>query len=264
VARLLAAQMTAVKIGPGVEESKLKMERTTSKIEDDDEDETGGGSREEGKISTLIGGTASGTSEPSKSKKSGTKSTTVTLMPAGLSGKKSIKKTLKLTEITKRLSPEESSRQMTKAVERILKAERVALLGGVSEVRVKIITTLAARFPTSLKSSVLNFLFEDLNKRIELAFSWLYEEYCFCHSFHKAQWNRRTDDSEYNSIFCQLIHGVIEKTDGKDRQNLLRRLYLESPMITDDAIALLKQFVQVFNISYTLSMCNVLIEQLRA
>ena len=242
MARLLAAQMTAVKIGPGVEETKLKMERSTSKIEDDDEDETGGGAREEGKISTLIGGTASGTSEPSKSKKS---AKTVTLMPAGFSGKKSIKKSLKLTEITKRLSPEESSRQMTKAVERILKAERVALLGGVSETRVKIITTLAARFPTSLKSSVLSFLFEDLNKRIELAFSWLYEEYCFCHSFHKAQWNRRTDDSEYNSIFCQLIHGVIDKTEGKDRQNLLRRLYLESPMITDDAIALLKQFVQV-------------------
>jgi symplekin len=243
VARLLAAQMTAVKIGPGVEETKLKMERSASKIEDDDEDETGGG-REEGKISTLIGGTASGTGEPNKSKKSA-KNTTVTLLPAGLSGKKSIKKSLKLAEITKRLSPEESSRQMTKAVERILKAERVALLGGVSEARVKIITTLAARFPTSLKSSVLNFLFEDLNKRIELAFSWLYEEYCFCHSFHKAQWNRRTDDSEYNSIFCQLIHGVIDKTEGKDRQNLLRRLYLESPMITDDAIALLKQFVQV-------------------
>ena len=162
-----------------------------------------------------------------------------------MTGKKSIKKSLKLTEITKRLSPDETASQMTKAVERVLKAEKVALLGGVSDSRVKIITTLAARFPTHLKTSVLNFLFEDLNKRIELAFSWLYEEYCFCHSFHKAQWNRRTDDSEYNNIFCQLIRGVISRTEGKDRQHLLRRLYLESPMITEEAIALLKQFVQV-------------------
>jgi hypothetical protein len=80
----------------------------------------------------------------------------------------------------------------------------------------------------------------------------LYEEYCFCHSFHKAQWNRRTDDNEYNSIFCQLIRGVVDKTDGKERQNLLRRLYLESPMITEDSITLLKQFVQVNLLSFSI------------
>jgi hypothetical protein len=85
-----------------------------------------------------------------------------------------------------------------------------------------------------------------------LFLSRLYEEYCFCHSFHKAQWNRRTDDNEYNSIFCQLIRGVVDKTDGKERQNLLRRLYLESPMITEDSITLLKQFVQVNLLSFSI------------
>ena len=35
----------------------------------------------------------------------------------------------------------------------------------------------------------------------------------------------------------------IERTDGKERENLLRRLYLESPIITEDAIELLKSFV---------------------
>jgi hypothetical protein len=61
----------------------------------------------------------------------------------------------------------------------------------------------------------------------------------------QAQWCRRQSDSEYNWIFCQLISGVIQQTDGKDRQMLLRRLYLESPMITEDAISMLKQFIQV-------------------
>ena len=165
VARLLAAQMTAVRIGPGFEAAE-KLERSTSTLkaeDDDDEDES-----TTGKISTLIGGTLSGVTADVKKKAD----TTVTLLPAGISSKKSIKKTLKLAEITKRLSSEETMRQMTKAVERVLKAERVAFVGGVSEERVKIITTLAARFPANLKTIVLEFLFEDLNKRIELAFSW--------------------------------------------------------------------------------------------
>ena len=54
---------------------------------------------------------------------------------------------------------------------------------------------------------------------------------------------RRTDDSEYNAIFCQLIRGVIERCSGGEREELLRRLYLESPIITEDAIDILKQFV---------------------
>ena len=53
----------------------------------------------------------------------------------------------------------------------------------------------------------------------------------------------RTDDSEYNAIFCQLIKGVIERCSGGEREELLRRLYLESPIITEDAIDILKQFV---------------------
>jgi hypothetical protein len=165
--------MTAVQIGPGFEAS-AKLERSTStlKAEDDDYNDDGESSSSTGKISTLIGGTSSsfGAMSAADVKKKSEK--TVTLLPAGISSKKSIKKTLKLAEITKRLSSDETTRQMTKAVERVLKAERVAFVGGVSEERAKIITTLAARFPANLKTIVLEFLFEDLNKRIELAFSW--------------------------------------------------------------------------------------------
>ena len=72
--------MTAIKIGPGIEASnRMEMQRSVSisKMEEDEEDE-----REEGKISTLIGGTALGANENDKPKKSA-KSSAVTLMPAG-------------------------------------------------------------------------------------------------------------------------------------------------------------------------------------
>jgi hypothetical protein len=101
------------------------------------------------------------------------------------------------------------------------------------------------RSPPDVKASVLDFLIDDIKARMDLAFSWLYEEYCFCQSFHRAQWNRRTDDTEYNELLCHLISGVLEKTEGVERDNLMTRLYLESPMITQDAIELLKKYVLV-------------------
>ena len=67
---------------------------------------------------------------------------------------------------------------------------------------------------------VLFFISQDFSKRIDIAFSWLYEEYCFYQGFHKNSTvlcRRGQDDSEYNSIFCTLIRGVIERTDGKER-----------------------------------------------
>ena len=51
------------------------------KMEEDDEDDSG--QREEGKISTLIGGTALGANENEEPRKVG-KSARVTLMPAGM------------------------------------------------------------------------------------------------------------------------------------------------------------------------------------
>lgn len=53
------------------------------------------------------------------------------------------------------------------------------------------------------------------------------------------------DDSEYSNIFCTLIKGIIERTDGKEREHLLRRMYLESPIITEEAIEMLKGFVTI-------------------
>ena len=71
------------------------------------------------------------------------------------------------------------------------------------------------------------YIFEDINARANLAFSWLYEEYCLYQGFNKASsmYNRRTDESEYNKIFSNLIRGVIDRCSGSDRETL--RTYLE-------------------------------------
>ena len=137
-------------------------------------------------------------------------------MPAGLTTKKSIKRTLKLSEITKRLPSEESDRQMVNAFVRILKSERSSVVGGIADVRNKIITALASNHPTVLSPSLLAHIVEDLPKRIELALAWLYEEYCCCHSFYKV----RIEKNEiFFLAFITVCHSMVMTVFGGRANN---------------------------------------------
>jgi hypothetical protein len=78
----------------------------------------------------------------------------------------------------------------------------------------------------------------------------------FCQGFNRASnvlKRRPGDDFSYNEILCSLINGLNYKHELglSERDHLMRRLYLESPIITDEAISLLKQFCQaVFSSQY--------------
>ena len=244
VSRLLSAQMTAVGIGPGVREvrekrSQIPLPRVDSEDEEDEPKSKGGPSH---------GGGPHGAIDPLEEPARRKPKDKVLLLPAGMSKKPTTRtRSLKLSEITHTLDPKTKSTLMLKAAQRIMSAEKAAFNGGVSEVRSKIISTLGARFSVMSKSALVGYIFENFNARIDIAFSWLYEEYCFYQGFHKNSTVlcRRMDDSEYNGIFCTLIRGVIDRTEGKEREHLLRRLYLESPIITEDAIELLKSFITI-------------------
>lgn len=234
VSRLLAAQMTAVNLGPGVQQVR-EMDLKKKKTIDAEEEPI---VKSKSKIAVIGGEEIKDMVQK------------VQLVPSGLASKKpsSRSRTLKLNEITKALLPEQRNGFVLKAMQRILgPGELAAKSGGIPDIRSKMIVTLAARFSsctTSIRPALLSYIFQDVHKRIDLAFSWLYEEYCYYQGFHKASsLQGPPDDSGYNNIFCHLIHGVVEKTDGKDREVLLRRLYLESPIITEDAIDHLKRIV---------------------
>lgn len=248
VSRLLAAQLTAVNLGPGVKEirdKKSKMPIPSIPMPGDSDSDN-----ESSKITqiSVIGSK----SEPKR--KIAKKSATL-LIPAGGNKKASgiRSRSLKLSEITKEFDPDTRSSLMLRATQRILGAEKAALNGGIPVVRTKIISALGARFSSTTKSALVAYIFGDFTKRIDLAFSWLFEEYCFYQGFHRnsALLNRRLDDSEYNAIYCTLIRGAIERTEGKEREHLLRRLYLESPIITEDAIELLKSFITIMGAAIT-------------
>jgi len=235
VSRLLATQLTAAGLGPGVRREQELRASSQRPAEEEEEQARG--------ISTVVGMTTGQEGGGDTKEK-------VKLTPAGLtSRKRGAGRTLKLAEVTKPL-PEAVRRSMVlQAVQRILRAEKAAAAGGIPAVRAKIITTLAATFSEDVRDVLLEFIFSDLVARADLAFSWLFEEYCCYMNFRNISGLLRRkpgDDSSYNAILCALIRGVSVKAEvgQADRELIMRRLYLESPVITDDAILLLKEFCQ--------------------
>jgi len=237
VSRLLATQLTNAGLGPGFVANKQmeRMNRSFSRNIHDNEITSSG------HIPTY--------GEKPFSNLSASRSA-VTLTPAGVTqrlGKKG--QSLKLSDVTKPLNETTKKIMILDAVQRILKCEKAAVVGGMPEVRIKIITSLAASFSQDIRELLLEFIFEDLQKRLDLAFSWLYEEYCFYQGFNRNSnvFSRRPGDvTAYSDILCALINGLNDRSEVShgDRDMLLRRLYLESPIITSEAISLLKQFCQ--------------------
>lgn len=156
-------------------------------------------------------------------------------------------KAIKLAELTRPLPRQVKEKLLIGAVERILNAERAALEGGQINVREKVITTFAVSYGQNVRETILTFILEDIVTRIDLALSWLYEEYSFVQGFNRSLLNtgKFSDKSgvNYNNLICSLITNVSELVDPSQeilRESLLKRIYLEAPLVTDDAIMFLR------------------------
>ncbi|XP_037954721.1 symplekin [Teleopsis dalmanni] len=147
-------------------------------------------------------------------------------------------KTLKLQEITKPFSRSVKEKFLLDAVKRILYAERQCISGGVSAKRRKIVTVIAATFPDNVRYFIFEFIMMDIKQRIDLAFSWLYEEYCLLQGFtrHCYVKSENRPDYAYNELLSQIVERIITNCDFKDKILLLRRFFLEAPMLPDDAL----------------------------
>nr|XP_033334950.1 symplekin isoform X2 [Megalopta genalis] len=152
-------------------------------------------------------------------------------------------KALKLSEVTKPLSKEVKEKMLLMAVNRILSSEKTAVFGGVAAIRSKILTTLAATFNPYIKEAVLRYITDDMRNRLDLALGWLYEEYALLQGFQRRTTlctkPQEAPHQAYNFLLCTLV-SAIDLVQGKDRDTLLNRLYLEAPLITEDAVEALK------------------------
>lgn len=151
-------------------------------------------------------------------------------------------KSLKLSEVTKPLSRAVKEKFLLEAVQRVLKAERKSIAGGAVVKRRKILTVLAATFTGNVRDAIIHFIQEDVRARMDLAFSWLYEEYSLLQGFTRHSYikSEQKPDYAYNRLLGELITNVIHSTDTTlDRPGILRQIYMQAPIISDEAFRLL-------------------------
>lgn len=149
-------------------------------------------------------------------------------------------KTLKLQEITKPLPKELKEKFLLDCVQRVLKAEKVSIVGGVAAQHRRILIVLASSFNTAIREMITKFVFEDPKSRMDFAFAWLFEEYSIAQGFNKyshvkAEKEKRAD-TNYSYLLMDLIRYTLAMEDAKKKAKLLRRIYLEAPLLTLEAM----------------------------
>lgn len=151
-------------------------------------------------------------------------------------------KTLKLQEITKPLLKDMKQQFLLDAVKRILKCERQAVISGMGAKRRKIISVFASTFMPSVRAIILDYLIEDIVKRIDLAFMWIFEEYSLLQGFSRYSYvkSEQKHDYAYNLLFTELVTRILNYgPEFRERESLIKRLYLEAPLITDESLKIL-------------------------
>lgn len=152
-------------------------------------------------------------------------------------------KNLKLAEITRPLKRELCVQMLIDSVQRLLHSEKAAMKVGIAHTRYKIITTLAATFSAPVRKAVLSYLLTDMRTHMDLALAWLYEEYSLMQGFNRCPAILKRDqkpDQSYSTLLCSLADSVM-MSDVKDRDGLLARLFLEAPLLTEEALDLLRE-----------------------
>uniref|UniRef100_A0A182K4K1 Symplekin n=1 Tax=Anopheles christyi TaxID=43041 RepID=A0A182K4K1_9DIPT len=272
IAQTLAAQMSEVKVGPGAsaytkdppmkvrisdeEEKSIILsgkrkpaepsstttatlgEEDLAEVQEEDEDDEVLSEEDRQKLEAtrklretlerVKGGTAAGSGEPKLRQRI---------------------KMLKLQEITKPLPKATKETFLLDAVVRILKAERQALVGGVSVQRNRIITAFGASFINPVRDVIMEHILEDLPKRIDLAFSWIFEEYGLMQGFTRYTHVKHDNGPQYpySQLLVRLVTNVIDrpKETFRQKESLLKRLYLEAPMLPQELIDMLVRMCEL-------------------
>lgn len=156
-------------------------------------------------------------------------------------------KTLKLHEITKPLHKDLKHQFLLDAVKRVLKCERYANIGGMGFKRKKIITVFASTFMPSVKAIIMDYIMEDVIKRFDLAFMWLFEEYSMMQGFtrHSYVKSEHKHDYAYNLLLTDFCGKILSRgSEFRERESLIKRLFLEAPLISDDSVKILESMAE--------------------
>ncbi|KAM4731389.1 symplekin [Anableps anableps] len=244
LARLMATQMTAAGIGPGLEQCKAR-EDEAGKEEQIEDDSGGKDVLIKRKLSSMMVGQAisvvGGYSEkPPTPEAPAVKRLPEPILPSAqtkMAGAGGRKKVFRLADVVQPLSDSQIGILSSKAVKRILHSERAVTQSGMSHVRVKLLSRLVTQFEGMMKEDVLEYILEDIRSRSDLAFSLLYQEY----NTYLSQLPAGLLDS-YDHCLYTLLSGLQEKPEQRD--GLFTKLVLEAPIITESALEVIRRYCE--------------------
>ena len=229
IAKVFAPQLTAMKLGPGVGElssSSLFRSSEASRTFND-------------------------TDEGFKRDESARKLRETLERVKGEQPKMKLRvKTLKFQEITKPLSRDLKQQFLHDAVKRILneRCERQAIISGMGAKRRKIISVFASTFMPSVRGIIMDYITEDIVKKIDLAFMWIFEEYSLLQGFSRYSYvkTEQKHDYAYNMLLTELVTRILSRgAEFRERESLIKRIYLEAPLITDESLKILIDMVEI-------------------
>lgn len=216
IAKTLAPQLSESRLGPGAEEMSVTPPMKSLSIKEDEtkevfqKDETAKKLRE-----------------------------TLERMKGEQPKLKQRAKTLKLQEISKPLHRDLKHQFLLDAVHRILKCERQAVISGMGYKRRKIISVFASTFMPSVRAIIMDYIMDNIIKRIDLAFMWIFEEYSLLQGFSRYSYvkTEHKHDHAYNLLLNELVTKILDRGDEfRERECLIKRIYLEAPLITDESL----------------------------
>uniref|UniRef100_A0A9R1SEE8 Symplekin n=2 Tax=Cyprinus carpio TaxID=7962 RepID=A0A9R1SEE8_CYPCA len=247
LARLMATQMTAAGLGPGLELCKAR---------DEEVKEEDGGMGESsskdpliirklsavslGQAISVVGAQQAAYKSPVTEEAPQIKKLPEPILPTtqpkapGASGRK---KVFKLADVVQPFSEAQIEKLANMAIKRILQSEKAIAQSGMSHVRVKLLARLVTQFEGGKKNDLLQFILEDMRGRSELAFSLLFHEY----NEYLGQQPSGSLDSYEHCLFT-LLSGLQEKPEQRD--GLFTKLVLEAPVITDSALEVIQRYCE--------------------
>ncbi|KAI4806037.1 hypothetical protein KUCAC02_010628, partial [Chaenocephalus aceratus] len=224
LARLMATQMTAAGIGPGLEQCKAREDDAGK----DNEDEAGS-------KDLLIKRNFCCDEAPATVKR--LPEPIVPTAQTKMTGASGRKKVFRLSDVVQPFSDAQIEKLTSRAVKRILHSEKAIAQSGMSHVRVKLLSKLVTQFEGTMKEDVLKFILEDIRTRSDLAFSLLYQEY----NTYLSHLPTGLLDS-YDHCLYTLLSGLQEKPEQRD--GLFTKLVLEAPLITESALEVIRRYCE--------------------
>lgn len=246
LARLMATQMTAAGIGPGVE----KMKEVPAEVVEEESAKPEGlvikrrvsSLLTQGQAISVVGSQAKDANDkdieaPLAKKRPEPILPVTQLRTAGVGGRKKI---FKLKEVSEPLTDAQIKSLKLAAVQRILHAERSVGGSGAAQMRVKILARLVTQLDTSLKAEVLSHFLSDPRGRLDLALAWLFQEYC--------EYQSGAGEDSYQECLIGILTGLQERPDQRD--GVFTKVVLEAPLLTDSALDVIRKYCEDEGRSY--------------